>query len=305
MNRNKKVNAKRTMALSMATVLSIMSIAGCSNSSSSEAENTGADISAGGTYAVNTHGSEDGKDEIVYVIAGADGSVMDTIVSAWLKNPSEAESITDYSILTDIENVKGNESYTVDDDGNFIWNAAGRDIYYQGRTTEELPISVKITYELDGKEISPAELAGKSGHLKMTFTYTNNAKKEVEIDGEKTTIYQPFGVISGAMFDNEKVSNLTVTNGKAINDGEHSIVLGFALPGLSESLGLDTLLVDGEPVDIDIPESVEIEADVTDFSLLTTITVADNNILKNVDTDENGDFSLDDLRDSINELTDA
>lgn len=305
MNRNKNVNAKRTMALSMATVLSIISVAGCSNSSSSETEHTGTGVSTGDTYAVSTHGSEDGKEEIVYGIAAADGSVTDTIVSAWLKNPSEADTITDYSVLTDIENVKGNEDYTLDGDGNLIWNAAGHDIYYQGKTAETLPITVKITYELDGKECAPEELAGKSGHLKMTFTYTNHAKKEVEIDGEKTTIYQPFGVISGAMFDNEKVSNLTVTNGRAINDGEHSIVVGLALPGLSESLGLDALLVDGEPVDIDIPERVEIEADVTDFSLLTTITVADNNILKNMETDENGDFSLDDLRASITELTDA
>ncbi len=57
------------------------------------------------------------------------------------------------------------------------WNTDGEDIYYQGTTDQDLPVSVKLTYYLDGKEIKPADLKGKSGHLKIQVDYTNKEKK--------------------------------------------------------------------------------------------------------------------------------
>ena len=102
------------------------------------------------------------KDESVYVNADASGKVKKTTVTEWLKN-TEKGSVDDETVLEDVENVKGNEKYKEGSDDSIVWESKGKDIYYQGTTDEELPVNMSITYKLDGKEISPKDLAGKSG----------------------------------------------------------------------------------------------------------------------------------------------
>ena len=277
MNKNKNVMIKRGAGIGLAALMAV-SVSGCGvNENSIQASS--AEQEKETKEAVITHGAKDNKNEMVYVVAKNDGSAEKTIVTEWLSNPSELKEIIDFSDLKDIENLKGDEGFSVDEDGKLVWKAGGKDIYYRGTLDKELPVDVHITYTLDGKEISPDELAGKSGKLTMTFEYTNNMKKEVKIGDEKTDIYMPFAVISGAVFDNEKVSELTVEGGKAVNDGERTLVVGLALPGLSESLGIDRANHDLLG-DIDIPEKIVISANVKDFSLMTTLTLVDNSIFK-------------------------
>ena len=245
------------------------------------------------------HSDEAGKEETVYVVADANGNPQQIIVENWLKNADGSDQLTDKTNLTDIENTKGDEEYTQNSDGTITWNAGGSDIYYQGKTTQDLPIDVHVDYELDGKEVTAEELAGASGHLTITFSYTNNTARQTVVDGETCTIYQPYVMVSGLLVDNEKASNVTVTNGKTINDGDRTVVVGMAMPGLSESLGLADV-ADGK---IEVPETVTVEADVTDFSLLTTLTLASGDALKELGLDEVTDLS--DLEDKINELTDG
>lgn len=235
------------------------------------------------------------KNETVYVLADADGSVQEIIVSDWLKNMTSAQNITDVSKLSEIENVKGDESYTVGDN-SIIWNADGQDIYYRGSASEELPIGVKISYTLDGKEISPDSLAGKSGKVTIRFDYTNSAYEMKKINGKEEKIFVPFAMVTGMILDNEVFRNVEVTNGKLINDGMRTVVAGAAFPELQESIGLDKK-------DFEIPEYIEITADVTDFRMGMTATIATNEIFSNISAD-NLDFdgSLDD---SISELTNA
>lgn len=125
------------------------------------------------------------KDETVYVIAGADGSVQKIIVSDWIKNTLGSNTICDKSELTDVENVKSDEGYTLGSDNTRVWDAQGNDIYYQGNIEKELPVGLSVTYKLDGKTVSPAELAGKSGKVTIRFDYTNQQYEYVEIDGQK------------------------------------------------------------------------------------------------------------------------
>ena len=107
-----------------------------------------------------TEAEEAGKEETVYVIAKADGSADDVIVSEWLKNKDGSDTLKDASDLKDITNVKGDETFTQNGD-EITWDAQGNDIYYQGTTEKELPVTEKITYYLDGKEMKPEEIAGK------------------------------------------------------------------------------------------------------------------------------------------------
>lgn len=243
------------------------------------------------------------KDETVYVLANADGSVKKIIVSDWLKNEDGASKVEDKSDLDDVKNVKGDESYTMNPDNMKVWDSNGEDIYYQGTTTKTLPVNISIKYKLDGKDISAEDLAGKSGKVTMHFDYTNNQKETVTIDGKEEQVYVPFVMVTGMILDSSKFSNVQVTNGKVIGDGSKCVVMGYALPGLQESLDISK-------DKFEIPSSVEITADVKDFSLATTMTLAMNDIFNNVNLDNASDLdtlksSLDDLSTAANKLVDG
>lgn len=154
---------------------------------------------------------------------------------------------------------------------------------------------MKITYTLDGKTVTPDEIKGKSGKVTIRFDYTNNEKRTVKVDGKDTQMYVPFLMVTGTVLDNEKFSNVKVTNGKLVNDGDRSAVLGFALPGMQENLGLDK-------DDYEIPSYVEISADVKDFELMTCMTVGTTELFNEVDTDK---LNMDDIDGTIKEFTDA
>lgn len=237
------------------------------------------------------------KEETVYVIAGADGTPQKVIVSDWIKNPGKADKIVDKSNLSDIETTKGDATYTLNEKKMYEWGADGNDIYYKGNSSEQLPVGVAIQYELDGKPVAPKDLAGKSGKLKITFTYTNRQFENVTVNGKKEKIYVPFVMLTGMMLDNEKCTNVTVSNGKVLNDGTHTLVAGFALPGMQESLGLDEKK-------LKLPSTVEMTADVTDFELATTLTVATNDMFNGIDTTEL-DSKVEDLKKKIDTMADG
>ena len=224
------------------------------------------------------------KEETVYSKLDTNGKSYQTVVSDHIKNTEYLEEIKDLSDLLEIENLSEDNTYT--QNGNVIvWNAKGKDIYYNGKSEKELPIEVKMTYTLDGKEISPEELSGKSGKLNIKIEYTNKAKHYVEIDGQYVEMYTPFVIFAGTYFKNETVQNVKVTTGKAVDDGSKTIVIGMALPGLQTSLGLDKDT-------FEIPENIEIEMDVTNYeqsSIITFVTPKiidkeDFNILDELDT---------------------
>lgn len=284
MNKNRKI--KRSLTTSLAVGMSVM-------------------MGAVPVYAAGSTDTQDVyKEETVYVNADATGNSDEVMVSDWLKNSgSVSGNLTDESILKEIKNVKGDETFTENGD-QLTWNTAGEDIYYQGTTDKELPVSVKLTYFLDGKEVKPDELKGKSGHLKIQVQYTNNEKKTVTVDGKEEEVYTPFIMMTGMILPNETFSNVTIDNGKVISDGSRNIVVGFGMPGLKDSLDLDEETTkEAEDKGVTIPENFEMEADVTDFTMSSTFTVALTDLLDDMDMDNIID--VDSLKDSLNELEDA
>ena len=284
MNKNRKI--KHSLTTSLAVGMSVM-------------------MGAVPVYAAGSTDTQDVyKEETVYVNADATGNSDEVTVSDWLKNSgSVSGNLTDESILKEIKNVKGDETFTENGD-QLTWNTAGEDIYYQGTTDKELPVSVKLTYFLDGKEVKPDELKGKSGHLKIQVQYTNNEKKTVTVDGKEEEVYTPFVMMTGMILPNETFSNVTIDNGKVISDGSRNIVVGFGMPGLKDSLDLDEETTkEAEDKGVTIPENFEMEADVTDFTMSSTFTVALTDLLDDMDMDNIID--VDSLKDSLNELEDA
>ena len=280
MNKNRKI--KRGLTTSLAVGMSVM-------------------MGAVPVFAAGTSSDADAvyKEETVYVNADATGTIDEVTVSNWLKNSgSVSGSLTDASTLKDIKNVKGDETFKASGD-TLTWNTDGEDIYYQGTTDQDLPVSVKLTYYLDGKEIKPADLKGKSGHLKIQVDYTNKEKKTVSVDGKQEEVYTPFVMMTGMILPNETFSNVTIDNGKVISDGSKNIVVGFGMPGMKESLNLD----ESKTEDLTIPESLCVEADVTDFTMSSTFTVALTDLLDDIDFDNIVD--VDSLKSSLDELEDA
>ena len=280
MNKNRKI--KRGLTTSLAVGMSVM-------------------MGAVPVFAAGTSSDADAvyKEETVYVNADATGTIDEVTVSNWLKNSgSVSGSLTDASTLKDIKNVKGDETFKASGD-TLTWKTDGEDIYYQGTTDQDLPVSVKLTYYLDGKEIKPADLKGKSGHLKIQVDYTNKEKKTVSVDGKQEEVYTPFVMMTGMILPNETFSNVTIDNGKVISDGSKNIVVGFGMPGMKDSLNLD----ESKTEDLTIPESLCVEADVTDFTMSSTFTVALTDLLDDIDFDNIVD--VDSLQDSLDELEDA
>ncbi len=288
------------------TIVMAVSVCGCSESTEAvkvqaeEMPEETVDAAGIAREAVSrSAGGNVGKEETVYVNADAGGTVKEITVSSWLKNGNNEERLTDVTRLTDVVNVKGDETFT--QDGNsYVWEAGGNDIYYQGTTSEPLPVDVKVTYYLNDQKIDPKELAGKSGKVKIRFDYENHSRQQVMIGGEETEVCVPFVAASTMILDSDRFVNVEAENGRILSDGKNTIVAGVAMPGLYESL--DLLNLEGFE-DVDIPDYVEVTADVTDFELSMTATVLMPDVLSELNTDDMDGF--DDLKDDIEELNDA
>ena len=300
---------KRSLSLGLAAVLAV-SVCGCGESTQTVKEAAGKTLEDTKEETTQAAGiaeeaadrstdKEAEKEETVYVNADASGSVKEITVSAWLKNGSGLSELTDVTNLTDVVNVKGDETFTQDKD-TYVWAAGGKDIYYQGLTSEALPVDVKVTYYLDDQKIDPKELAGKSGKVRIRFDYENHSRQRRTIGGEEAELCVPFVAASTLILDSDRFVNVEVENGKILSDGKNTIVAGVAMPGLYDSL--DLLNLEGFE-DVDIPEYVEVAADVTDFQLSMTATVLMPDVFGRLDTDDMDGF--DDLKEDIEELNDA
>lgn len=240
------------------------------------------------------------KTETVYSVLNSDGSISDTIVSSWLHDEDGINNIKETLNLTDVKNIKSNEKPSKD--GNtYTWNAKGNDVYYEGTATKQLPVSVKIRYELDGQEISANDIQGKSGHLKLTISFTNNYSQVKNINGKSIVIHP--GYLAGGMLNMStgKFSNVKCESGKIVNDGTNEMLAFANIPGLNETLksaGLDK--VNNQ---LGISDDVTVEADVNNFDLGSIMVGMTNEIDLASELGEIG--SVSELTDGIDQLIEA
>lgn len=191
-------------------------------------------------------------DQTVYVFMKTDGSVRKIMTSDWLKS------------------------------------ADGTDLYNKSESNSSAPISIKITYRLNDKEISASELAGKSGKVTIRYEYTNNEKS-----GD---YYVPYTVLTGLILSNDNFKNVSATNAKVLNDGSRTIIAGVALPGLQEDLGIAKST-------LEIPNYLEITADTTNFKLDMTMSLVTSKLFAELDTNKLD--TIDQLAGQLNTLEDA
>ena len=193
------------------------------------------------TFGINTlNVSANTKEETVYAKLDENGKNIYTTVVEHIINDEKLDEIRDKSRLENIENTNGEETYEVIDD-HIYWKANGKDIYYKGTTDKELPISLNVTYKLDGKEMKVSDMLGKSGNVEITLKFKNNNKQNVIIDDNEYEMYTPFMVAVTTYFNEKTTSDLKVTNGKVVSNGQNYVLAAVAAPGLYESMNLNEL----------------------------------------------------------------
>ena len=233
------------------------------------------------------------KKETVYVFAGADGGCKQVVVTDKITNPEAQKNFKDITNLENIVNIKGNEIFT-QNGRSLDWQADGNDICYQGTTQAQVPVGVKVSYFLDGKSITAEELAGKSGKVTMRFDYYNNQTSSAVIDGKQEEIVVPFAMATAVMLDAGKVANIEVTHGKVVEQGSICAAVLVGMPKVADSLGLK---------DDFAADYAEITADVVDFSLTNTFTIATSSLFGGLSLDT--DVDIDSLSDAFTKLSDA
>lgn len=251
-------------------------------------------------FAQNNDENPTEKTETIYSVLNSDGSISDTIVSSWLHDEDGINNIKETLNLTDVKNIKSNEKPSKD--GNtYTWNAKGNDVYYEGTGTKQLPVSVKLRYELDGQEMSAKDMEGKSGHLKLTISFTNNYSEVKNINGKSIVIHPSY--LAGGMLNMStgNFTNVKCESGKIVNDGTNEMLAFANIPGLNETLrsaGLDK--VNNQ---LGISDDVTVEADVNNFDLGSIMVGMTNEI--DLASELNGIGSVSELTDGIDQLIEA
>lgn len=232
---------------------------------------------------------ENEKEETVFIVSDASGGIEDTIVSTVLKNNQRADDLKDECNLKDVVNVKGKQKYT-NTNGINTWNAKGKDIYYQGSATSKIPIGIKVTYTLDGKELEPSKMLNKSGQVEIHVEYINHTK--VSYENDEYTV--PMLMVTGMILDHENFTDVSVDHGKIINDGTRYIVVGFGLSGVNEGLGISEEI---------IPSSFTMKANVKNFTTSEMMTYAGNDIFNELNVSDVS--TIDELVNAISQLKDG
>lgn len=297
--KNQKTRGKRLLAAAAAALLAAAPALGADDVS---------DIVANITSGEETAVPE--KEETVYIVADAAGTPDKIIVSDWLKNIGHEELLKDKTSLSEIENLKGDETWSENEDGTIEWKADGNDIYYQGTSSEDLPVSITAHFYLDGEELSPEEISGKSGEVKIRYEYQNHQVQEVELDGQTVSLHVPFAAVTGLMLDSASLSDIQVTGGRLVTDGTRTIALGIAFPGIAEDLDSPAFAALTNLTKAEVPDCLEITGKTENFTWGTSYTLVTDEIF----SEESGEItsSIEDifgklgaLQSGIDQITDG
>ena len=242
------------------------------------------------SFPINTYALT--KNETVYSKLDYNGATRSIIVNEQLINSKKANKIEDYSELKNILNLNNDSEYEINN-GKITWNANGNDIFYQGTTDKELPISTTITYKLNGETKELKDILGKKGNITINIKYVNHDKHG--------SLYTPFVITMGTIIDSKNNSSISVTNGKVVDNGSKNIIIGLAAPGLYESLnlkelkGLDTITISYYTEKFELasiysvvtPKLIE-SSDLKVFDKLDTLSSSVNQLQSNMNSIEQG-----------------
>ena len=242
------------------------------------------------------------KNETVYVNLDSTGKVTQTIVSDWIHTNKAQVYVDDMTNLSQIENIKDDSMPDVSGQ-NLRWYMDSTDLYYQGYSTNPLPVNFELSYTLNGTPISGKEIVGKSGQVTITIRMHNTHQEIVKVNGVDMPMYTPMIVVGGVALNETKFQNISVMNGKAIGNGNSQLAVLVGFPGINESLGLTEITQNANTqIQYSFNDTFVISADVKDFELgnfmFSAIPIASLDIgLNSIST------SMDDVRENLSKLS--
>lgn len=248
-----------------------------------------------------TNDSSVEKDETVYAFLNSEGSLKKATVSEWLHSEGGFDQVEDESILSDITNIKGDEVPEVN--GNkLIWNSTNEDIYYQGSTNKELPLSMEVSYYFDGNKVNPEDILGKSGALEVRIKIINNEEKTQVIKGRTKYISSLFPVAVITDLKTDIFKDIEADDATIINESKNQILTFATVSGASQMLAESDIDILNDISD-KLKDEFVIKANVTDFEMPSILMAASS--MTDVDHEDMNSDKLNKLTDGVNSLKDA
>ena len=217
--------------------------------------------------------AENTKHERVYVTVDADGTVKSITDSIRLENADGLDEIADQTILTDIQNVGGEETFTLDGE-TLTWKANGRDIAYQGTSDKTPALLPVVTLTLDGAEVSFVDLKDRTGDAVLTVSYQQPEKL-------------PILAVTVLPLPEEGITDLKLENAAVLSEMGRQALVGWAVPGADEKLNLPAAF------------TASFHADHADLHWMMTFSSADPVNTVCSELDERVDF---DIHSEMNEI---
>ena len=231
------MKTKRLIAMLLAVSMLLTLLAGCGKKNDEKPENT-PEPTPRPQYELTDAAVN--KEETVYINVSPDGEVKKISVTDRLHTDMPQVRIEDKTDLKNVADVKTFIEPVIKGD-KMYWDMDSTDLYYNGVSEKEPPMSISVKYYLDGEEISPDKLSGKSGDVKMTVTVANKLTKSVKLGGKSYSMQCPMLFLGGMIMPEETFSEVTTDNGVILGDGAHKLVCFMGVPGMSKSLGLDSI----------------------------------------------------------------
>lgn len=212
--------------------------------------------------------ASEGKEEVIYVMTDAAGKTT----SLNVVNIFSAGDITDYGDYSEVKMLTSTENITQEKD-KVTFHSDAEKVYYQGTmdVKTQLPWNIAITYTMDGKEVTPTEIAGSDGDLDIRIVIDRNENFEGDF-------YENYALQASFTLDTNLCRNIAAQNATLANVGADKQISFTVLPGK----GLDA----------------HITADVTDFEMDA---VSINGVKMNLDVD----IDDEELMDKVREIMDA
>ena len=172
------------------------------------------------------------KHQRVYAVISEDGQVQSLVDHVHLENRDRADILEDLSELSNIENVRGDETFTRDGSG-LIWQADGKDIVYHGEGVRRPDVIPVLSFHSDGQEVSREEAQKAEGPVTIRVSY--------EMAGDSSMLFINLIVLP------EDAEIVKAEHATTLVMGSLNLLLGWAVPGLDRAMGL--------------PETFEVTAD--------------------------------------------
>ena len=184
------------------------------------------------------------KSEVVYGMLNSDGSVRTTyVVNRFVSNvPCRW---TDYGAYTLVSNLSTAQPLICENE-KVAFDMGEDPFFYQGTLKDaQLPWVVNLAYSLDGKAISPKDLAGSSGKLNIALKTNANSKVN-------HAFYESFVLQITFTLDAGNCTDIQAEGATVAASGEDHTIAFTVLPGHDGSFNLSAQVKDFEMPSVQI-----------------------------------------------------